>query len=138
MRYFSILCFLLMITAGTYGAFDLSRDLQNGTMIHYEGDGSYETPALSFVDGLEFMVGLKTAKEIRPSSFYMDETEFSRGDGMYTMGGDTLGGDSTAYDFKRDLNHFEGGISSDSTHADQVEEFLDEPGDSAQVLAQRE
>jgi hypothetical protein len=97
MKYFSILCFSLMAAAGSYGTFDLIQDLSNGTMIRYDHGGP-SSRQRTMNDALRSAFDPK----VRVSSFYIDESEFSRGDGMYNMGETET--DSTQYDFTRDIN----------------------------------
>lgn len=60
MKMFLMTSMIAMLTAGIFGAVDLANDLKNGTMIEYND----EAPPADVVE---------------VESFYIDESEFSRG-----------------------------------------------------------
>lgn len=61
MKMFLMTSIVAMLTAGIFGAVDLAKDLNNGTMIEYNDEAA-------------------PSDVIEAESFYIDESEFSRGE----------------------------------------------------------
>jgi hypothetical protein len=94
MRTFTAFCVSLMAAAGVYGSYDMAFDIRNGTMIRYDHDNRFT------LRPSESKQVFRTIFNVNDPStatrrFYMDESEFSRGDGMYRAGADSAGDDAS-------------------------------------------